>query len=73
MKTVSLRVPEDKLKFLDIIAKTEQVDRSAMINSLIDDKIDLYQWQLEEIDEGIRQADNGEFSTNEKLLKRLLD
>ncbi|MDR0484711.1 MAG: hypothetical protein LBH40_05495 [Alphaproteobacteria bacterium] len=73
MKTISVRVPEDKLKLLDNISKAEQLDRSAIINNLINDKISLYQWQLEKIDRAIKQADNGEYSTNEELLKLLLD
>lgn len=73
MKTISFRIPDEKLKFLDIISKAEHSDRSSIINDLIDEKIALYQWQLEKIDRAIRQADNGEYSKDEEIIKLLLD
>ncbi len=72
MKTISFKLEEEKLQFLNTIAKAEQVALNSIINSLIDEKISLYQWQLEKIAKGLKQADNKEYSKDEEIINLLL-
>jgi predicted transcriptional regulator len=72
MKNVSFRIDENKLNKFDAIVKREKLDRSAVLNELIDYKIDLGEWQLAQIEEGLAQLDRGEHSKDGEIIKLLL-
>lgn len=67
MQTVSFRIAEDKKSRIDKLAAVQDRDRSYIINEALDSYLDLMDWQLEQIKEGLRQADAGEFATDEEV------
>ncbi len=71
--SVTLRIKDDKLKIIDDIAKVENTTRSKILQDLIDQKVDLYNWQIAQIQEGIKDAKNSNWSRDTELLKLLLD
>ena len=55
--TVSFRIGESKKNKIDQLAGLQDRDRSYIINEALDTYLDLMDWQLEHIEEGVRQAD----------------
>lgn len=62
--TVTFRVDTQKKAALDSIAASLDRDRSYVLNEAIRAYIELYGWQLAHVQEGIRQADEGEFASD---------
>ena len=60
-ETITFRVDTGTRKTLDVIAASIDRDRSYVLNEAIRSYLDLYRWQLAHIEEGIRQADAGQF------------
>lgn len=73
MKNISFRIEDDKLAKLDAISKAEGLDRTAVINNLIDEKIEFNNWQMEKIERALSKADKNEYSKDEEIIKLLLD
>ena len=67
MQTVSFRIDEDKKSRIDALAAIQDRDRSYVINAALDAYIELMDWQLGHIREGLRQADADEFADGEEL------
>lgn len=63
---VSFRAEASKIESLDAVAAALDRDRSYVLNEAISAYLELYQWQMKHIKEGIRQADAGEFATEEE-------
>jgi RHH-type rel operon transcriptional repressor/antitoxin RelB len=61
-ETISFRLESEKKEALDGIATALDRDRTYVLNQAIDAYLDVHQWQIEHIKEGIRQADDGEFA-----------
>lgn len=68
---VSFRAESSKIESLDSIADALDRDRSYVLNEAISAYLELYQWQMKHIKEGLRQADAGEFATEEEVAKAL--
>lgn len=68
---VSFRTEESKIESLDVIAAALDRDRSYVLNEAISAYLELYQWQMKHIKEGLRQANAGEFATEEEVAKAL--
>jgi RHH-type rel operon transcriptional repressor/antitoxin RelB len=66
-ETISFRLETDKKEKLDAIAASLDRDRSYLLNEAIDAYLDVHQWQIEHIREGIRQADAGEFASEAQV------
>ncbi len=66
-ETISFRLDSSKRKALDEIASLLDRDRSYILNEAIESYLEVYSWQVEHIQEGLRQADNGEFATKEQV------
>ena len=60
LKTITFRLPEEKLHVLDKVADVQQRDRSFVINEAVNQYLSLYEYHRELIEEGIRQDDAGE-------------
>lgn len=60
-ETISFRLDAKKRQALDALAQAQDRDRTYILNEAIDAYLDVHQWQLEHIQEGIRQADAGDF------------
>jgi predicted transcriptional regulator len=66
-ETISFRLETDKKEKLDAIAASLDRDRSYLLNEAIDAYLEVHQWQIEHIREGIRQADAGEFASEAQV------
>ncbi|HEY5056640.1 MAG TPA: hypothetical protein VII58_10800 [Acidobacteriaceae bacterium] len=71
LKTVTVRIPVEKVKKLDAAAKHQRRDRSFILNEAVDEYISLQEYHLALIDEGIRQDDAGEVVPHEEVMKRM--
>lgn len=65
--TISFRLDARKRRALDVIARAQDRDRSYVLNQAIDAYLDVYQWQIEHIQRGLREADAGEFATEAEV------
>ena len=66
-ETISFRLDAKKRKALDALAQAQDRDRTYVLNEAIDAYLDVHQWQIEHVNEGIRQADAGEFATDAEV------
>jgi RHH-type rel operon transcriptional repressor/antitoxin RelB len=69
LKTITARIPEEKVKKLDAAAARQQRDRSFILNEAVDQYLSLQAYHLALIDEGIRAADAGEFIDHSEVVK----
>lgn len=67
--TITFRLDTDKKKILDTIALAMDRDRAYVLNEAVDDFIELHQWQMEQIQKGIEEADKGLFASKEDVEK----
>lgn len=67
MRSVSFRIEAHKKSRIDELAALRDRDRSDIINEALDSYLDLMDWQLEHIKEGVHQADAGKFSSEEEV------
>ena len=66
---ISLRIEEEKINKLDRLAKLTKRDRSFHINEAIENYLEVQDWQIDHINEALKQADNNEFASNDDILK----
>ncbi|MBI4346333.1 MAG: ribbon-helix-helix protein, CopG family [Elusimicrobia bacterium] len=60
--TITFRLDTEKKRALDAIAASTDRDRSYVLNEAITSYLEVHEWQLVHIREGIRQADAGRFA-----------
>jgi len=65
--TIKFQIESKKRRELDSIATALDRDQSYILNEAIDVYLDVHQWQIAHIREGIRQADAGEFATDAQV------
>ncbi len=73
-KTVSFRADAKKIATLDALAALRDRDRSYLLNEAVDAFLDLQQYHIALIEEGVREADTGEsvdHSEVEKMIAKL--
>jgi len=70
-QTITFRVDAQKRKALDAIAAGMDRDRSYVLNEAINNYLEVHQWQVAHIKEGLRQADAGEFAKDSKVSSAL--
>ncbi|MEJ2158236.1 MAG: ribbon-helix-helix domain-containing protein [Desulfobacteraceae bacterium] len=66
---VSSRVDRAVSDKLDILSKATKRSRSFLISEAIKDYAKDQAWQIEAVEEGIRQADQGKFASDDKVRK----
>lgn len=66
---VSFRTDAKKIEALDAVANAIDRDRSYVLNEAITAYLELYQWQMEHIKEGLKQADAGDFASEQEVAK----
>ena len=66
-ETISVRIGSDKKAALDAIAARTHRDLSLVIDEALNAYLELHAWQLEHIEEGMRQADAGEFASEAEV------
>lgn len=65
--SVSFRTDQKKVKQLDAMAKRQRRDRTQLIDEALENFIELQQWQMKEIEAGIRAADAGQFASDKEV------
>jgi predicted transcriptional regulator len=68
-QTISFRLDSEKVSALDMLAKALDRDRTYLLNEAIATYLDTQQWQLEHIQESIKQADAGRFIEHREIKK----
>jgi len=69
MHTVTARIDADTKSRLEKLAATTARSRSWLVAEAIKQYIDTQAWQIEAIEEGVRQADAGAFASKEEVTK----
>jgi predicted transcriptional regulator len=70
LKTITFRLPEEKLQALDSVADVQKRDRSFIINEAVTQYLSLHEYHRALIEEGIRQDEAGEVIEHETLMDR---
>lgn len=65
--TVTIKLPVAIKERLDDLAKKTSQPRSRLAADAISSYIELQDWQIEEIGKGIREADAGEFASEQEV------
>ena len=58
---VTLRLESDKFALLDQLAQSDDWDRTYLIKQAIDSYLKMRQWQIDEINKAVAEADAGDF------------
>ncbi len=64
---LTLRLDSKLKKKLDKLAKATERSRSFLAAEAIREYVALNDWQIEEIKKGLREADAGDFATDEEM------
>jgi len=70
LKTITFRLPEEKLQALDTVAEGQQRDRSFVISEAVTQYLSLHEYHRALIEEGIRQADAGDVIEHQALMNK---
>jgi|HubBroStandDraft_5_1064220.scaffolds.fasta_scaffold118241_2 predicted transcriptional regulator len=65
--SVSFRAPQHQIKRLDSLAKRQRRDRTQLISEAIDQYLALQDMHLARIDEGIADANRGNFASEAEV------
>lgn len=65
--TVTARIPMDLRGALDKLTKTTGRNKNALIKEAIRRFVEVEQWQLADIEAGLREADAGDFATEGEM------
>jgi len=66
-ENITFRLEHEKRVVLDTIAAGLDRDRTYVLNEAVDLYLEVYQWQIAEIEAGIAEADAGDFATEEEV------
>ena len=66
-KTISFRTQAEKIKVLDSLASLQDRDRTYLLNEALDHYLDLNQYHLSQIREGLQQANAGKLMDHADL------
>ncbi|GCL39676.1 ribbon-helix-helix protein, CopG family [Sphaerospermopsis sp. FACHB-1094] len=66
-ENITFRIDSSKKAVIDALAKGINRDRSYILNEAINAYLEMYQWQIEEIQKGITEADAGDFASDEEV------
>jgi len=64
---ITVRMDAEKREALDALSRAVDRDRSYLINEAVDAYLDVQLWQIAHIEEGLRQADAGEFASDDEV------
>ena len=65
--SVTFRLDAEKRAELDAVAKALDRDRSYVLTEAVDAYLAVHRWQLDHIQEGLRQAEAGEFASDDEV------
>ena len=63
----TVRLDEDTLTALDRLAKRTERSRNWLVSRAVEDYVLLNEWQIAKIEEGIADADRGDFASDEEM------
>lgn len=66
-ENITFRIDSEKRSALEAIAAGMERDRSYVLNEAINLYLEMHQWQMEEIRQGIVEADVEDFATEEEV------
>jgi RHH-type rel operon transcriptional repressor/antitoxin RelB len=66
-ETITVRLEAAKRAELDELARTTSRDRSFLVNEAIDAYLAVHRWQIAHIEQGLRQANVGEFASEDQV------
>lgn len=66
-ENITFQIDKDKKAALEAIAAGMNRDRSYIINAAIDAYLEIYQWQIEDIQQGIAEADAEDFASEREV------
>ncbi len=67
--TITFRTDTDRREALDALAVSQKRNRSFLINEALDNYLDVQQWQIKHIKQGLAAADRGDFVSQEDMKK----
>jgi predicted transcriptional regulator len=65
--SVSFRTDAKKIKQLDALAKKQRRARTQLIDDALENYLEIQQWHMREIEAGIREANAGNFASDEEV------
>jgi RHH-type transcriptional regulator, rel operon repressor / antitoxin RelB len=65
--SITVRLDQETVAFLDRLAEVEDRDRSYLIKQAVANYVRLHRWQIEEIEKAVKEADAGLFATDEEV------
>ena len=69
--TMTIRLEDDLKERLEKLANATQRSKSFIAAEAIRDFVELNEWQIQEIQEAIKEADAGDFATEQEVKKVL--
>ncbi|MBW4669046.1 MAG: CopG family transcriptional regulator [Cyanomargarita calcarea GSE-NOS-MK-12-04C] len=66
-ENITFRLENEKRVILDTIAAGLDRDRTYVLNEAVDLYLEVYQWQIAEIEAGVAEADAEDFATDEEV------
>ncbi len=66
-EAITVRLDHGKRTELDELARATSRDRSFLVNEAIDAYLTVHRWQITHIHEGLRQAEAGEFASDDEI------
>jgi predicted transcriptional regulator len=70
-RTISFRIPTEKVDELDALAKSMDRDRSYVLNEAVGGYLDYLQRYMADVEEGIKEADEGKLIDHEVVMQRM--
>ncbi|MCC5667249.1 CopG family transcriptional regulator [Nostoc sp. CHAB 5784] len=66
-ENITFRIDSDRKAALDAIAAGINRDRNYVLNEAVAAYLEIYQWQIEEIQKGIAEANAEDFASDEEV------
>jgi RHH-type rel operon transcriptional repressor/antitoxin RelB len=66
-KTLNVRLPEDLYNQIEALASATARTKSYLTIDALNDYVQRESWQIRDIHEGIREADAGDFATEDQV------
>lgn len=64
---ISLRVPNELYSKLEKIVKATKRNKADLLLHWVEQAIAIEEWQIQELEAGIKEADAGKFASNEEV------
>lgn len=65
--SITVRLDQNTVTYLDQVAGLQDRDRSYLIKQAVSNYVQLHRWQIEEIEKAVKEADAGDFASDEEV------